>query len=310
MRKKIISCILFTGIFVISSSLVYGEGNLSKELTAEKTVDELKRKNTNEKQYAATYLNVRAEASLESEIKDTLNTGDEVYVTDISKDKKWSYIEYGSNQNGYVDNEYLVGEDKIEKLPDGVILVKAEKDLYATIGVYVREDDTKDSKAIGVLDEGESIKATGICSNDWIRVKYENKDAYVYGEYLSTELPQQSNSQYEDETWEDTVYDNHSNQEDTSNLNNFNESHSNPESDDEELWEEWLGEHYGYDSNGMPINPAENNNDGEQHSNPESDDEELWEKYLGEHYGYNADGSAIDPYQTNEDGTWTYPEYH
>lgn len=60
----------------------------------------------------------------------------------------------------------------------------------------------------------------------------------------------------------------------------------------------------------MPINPAENNNDGEQHSNPESDDEELWEKYLGEHYGYNADGSAIDPYQTNEDGTWTYPEYH
>lgn len=30
---------------------------------------------------------------------------------------------------------------------------------------------------------------TGVCENGWSRVQYKDKDAYIYGEYLTTEKP-------------------------------------------------------------------------------------------------------------------------
>lgn len=271
-------------------------------------------KNTNEavtsgKQYVATYLNVRSEASTDSEVLDTLNTGDEVEVTGLSQDKKWSSVKYGNGKTGYVDNEYLVGEDQIEKLKDGVILIKAEKELYASIGVYVRKDCTKDSEALGVLEEGDMVKATGVCSNDWVRVKYENSTAYVYGEYLNAGTAGEGD-------WEHTVYSNHTEQEDADEEDEGKDyydylAETQPGSDEDE-YAKWLGEKYGYDENGDPIDPSVVNDDGswkypEFHNGeiyPDSyerddyydENDHSYEEWLGEKYGYDENGDPIDPY--------------
>ena len=58
--------------------------------------------------------------------------------------------------------------------------------VYATAGVHIRESYTTDSKVLGSLAKGASIQRTGVCENGWSRVQYESKDAYIYGEYLTT----------------------------------------------------------------------------------------------------------------------------
>lgn len=61
--------------------------------------------------------------------------------------------------------------------------------VYATAGVHIRESYTTDSKVLGSLAKGASVQRTGVCENGWSRVQYESKDAYIYGEYLTTEKP-------------------------------------------------------------------------------------------------------------------------
>lgn len=62
--------------------------------------------------------------------------------------------------------------------------------VYATAGVHIRESYTTDSKVLGSLAKGASIQRTGVCENGWSRVQYESKDAYIYGEYLTTKKPE------------------------------------------------------------------------------------------------------------------------
>lgn len=64
-----------------------------------------------------------------------------------------------------------------------------DETVYATAGVYIRESYTTDSKVLGSLAKGSSIMRTGVCENGWSRVLYTDKDAYIYGEYLTTEKP-------------------------------------------------------------------------------------------------------------------------
>lgn len=66
-----------------------------------------------------------------------------------------------------------------------------DETVYATAGVHIRESYTTDSKVLGSLAKGGSIKRTGVCENGWSRVVYADRDAYIYGEYLTTEKPKE-----------------------------------------------------------------------------------------------------------------------
>lgn len=66
-----------------------------------------------------------------------------------------------------------------------------DETVYATAGVYIRESYTTDSKILGSLAKGSSIRRTGACENGWSRVLYADRDAYIYGEYLTTEKPKE-----------------------------------------------------------------------------------------------------------------------
>lgn len=63
--------------------------------------------------------------------------------------------------------------------------------VYTTAGVHIRESYTTDSKVLGSLAKGDSVLRTGVCENGWSRVQYQDKDAYIYGEYLTTNKPKE-----------------------------------------------------------------------------------------------------------------------
>lgn len=64
--------------------------------------------------------------------------------------------------------------------------------VYTTAGVHIRELYTTDSQVLASLAKGDSIKRTGVCDNGWSRVQFEDRDAYIYGDYLTTEKPEKN----------------------------------------------------------------------------------------------------------------------
>lgn len=61
--------------------------------------------------------------------------------------------------------------------------------VYATAGVHIRKSYSTDSQVVGSLPKGSSILRTGVCDNGWSRVQFNNADAYIYGDYLTTTAP-------------------------------------------------------------------------------------------------------------------------
>lgn len=79
----------------------------------------------------------------------------------------------------------------VEKEQKEMKIKAVNETVYTTAGVHIRGSYTIDSKVLGSLAKGDSILRTGVCENGWSRVQYENKDAYIYGEYLTTEKPKE-----------------------------------------------------------------------------------------------------------------------
>lgn len=59
--------------------------------------------------------------------------------------------------------------------------------VYATLNVNIRTEPDVSSQSIGVLKTGEEITRTGIGSNGWDRVIYNNSTRYICHKYLSTQ---------------------------------------------------------------------------------------------------------------------------
>lgn len=79
----------------------------------------------------------------------------------------------------------------VEKEQKEMKIKAVNETVYTTAGVHIRESYTTASKVLGSLAKGDSILRTGVCENGWSRVQYESKDAYIYGEYLTTNKPKE-----------------------------------------------------------------------------------------------------------------------
>lgn len=72
----------------------------------------------------------------------------------------------------------------------GAVSIKAvDETVWATATVNVREDSSTDAKKVGTLKKGKKITRTGVLSNGWSRVKYDNKDCYIASSYLTLKDP-------------------------------------------------------------------------------------------------------------------------
>lgn len=50
--------------------------------------------------------------------------------------------------------------------------------------LLVRSGPGKTYDRLGSVNNGEQVEVTGICSNGWYRISFEQKEGYVYGDYL------------------------------------------------------------------------------------------------------------------------------
>lgn len=129
------------------------------------------------------YLNIRSEASEESEVVGKFYTGN--VGTIVEKGEQWSLVSSG-NAYGYVNNDYLLfgdaAEEYIENNCDRVARVTAET-------LNVRAEDSTDSDVVSLSDEGDAFTVLEQ-EGDWVKVAasadsvgYVAKD-YVYVDYV------------------------------------------------------------------------------------------------------------------------------
>lgn len=124
------------------------------------------------------YLNIRSEASEESDVVGKFYTGN--VGTIVEKGDDWSLVSSG-NAYGYVKNDYLLfgsdAEDYIENNCDQVAKVTAET-------LNVRAEESTDSDVVTLSDEGDSLTILGK-ENGWIKVAVsEDEVGYVASDYV------------------------------------------------------------------------------------------------------------------------------
>lgn len=118
------------------------------------------------------------------EYKNGLREGNWIVVTYIGE------IQQTDTRNVKVvkitDNDSNVIEPEQKKMN-----IKAlDETVYCTAdGVNIRQSYTTDSQVLGVLRGGDSVQRTGVCENGWSRIIFNGADAYVYGDYLTTDAP-------------------------------------------------------------------------------------------------------------------------
>lgn len=281
-------CLVATGILIggnlPAASMVRTEAAvMSQKEFSEETASGIPVKKANKDQYSATYLNIREDATTESDVVKVLHTGEKVHVTGICEND-WARVEYGNNETGYVDREYLVNKDRIEKTPSGVIVVKATQYLYTREGVKVYSDCKEGSELLGSLDEDEEVEATGICANDWIRIKYKKTTGYVDGDYLMLQDSEEEVSDTEEGSR--NIYDSFYSQNDSDNGQQYSP--------------------FGYHEDGTPITYEEYiETDGAE---PRENATRCYIEWL-EANGIDYDPEAV--YGRHEDGTpVTYDEFY
>lgn len=119
----------------------------------------------------------------EHQIKNGLREGNWITITYIGE------LKGTDTKNVKVIKIQDDDENKVEAEKKKMQMKAVDETVYATAGVHIRKSYSTNSKVVGSLAKGESIKRTGVCENGWSRVVYKNADAYIYGEYLTKNAP-------------------------------------------------------------------------------------------------------------------------
>ena len=127
------------------------------------------------------YVTIRREASTESEAVGRLYKGGAAEV--VEKGEYWTRIISGDCE-GYISNDYLEFGIDAKEIAD------RDCSLVATViadGLKVRAEASEESKTRDLLGCGE--KADVISQEDgWLKIKYDDGEAYIKAEYTSIEF--------------------------------------------------------------------------------------------------------------------------
>jgi len=136
--------------------------------------------------YSTAEVNIRMQPNTTSDRYGMLSRGEKVTVTGETNNG-WYQIVFRDIYTGYVFGDYLTAEE----IDSGVTVTTYEAPVtrYATEQVNVRESYSTNSSKRGYLTKGETVSVIGETSNGWYQIMYGDKEAYVYGIYLSTEPP-------------------------------------------------------------------------------------------------------------------------
>lgn len=129
-------------------------------------------------------MNVRAEASKDSEIVGRLRKGDVAEVVEIGEE--WTHIKSG-NVDGYVKNEYCVYG------LDALAYAYANIDVRATVignGVRVRNEASTEGGIVAAVSKGATliVEPDAEPVEGWVAVRFTGKTRYVSADYVETVL--------------------------------------------------------------------------------------------------------------------------
>lgn len=129
-------------------------------------------------------MNVRAEASTDSEIVGRLRKGDVAEVVEIGEE--WTHIKSG-NVDGYVKNQYCIYG------LDAMAYAYANIDIRATVtgnGVRVRSEASTDSGIVAAVSKGATliVEPDAEPVEGWVAVRFTGKTRYVSADYVETVL--------------------------------------------------------------------------------------------------------------------------
>jgi len=124
-------------------------------------------------------MNVRAEASTDSEIVGRLRKGDVAEIVEIGEE--WTHIKSG-NVDGYVKNEYCIYG------LDALAYANANIDVRATItgnGIRVRSEASTDSNIVAAVSKGVVliVEPEAEPVDGWLAVRYTGKTRYISADY-------------------------------------------------------------------------------------------------------------------------------
>ena len=162
--------------------------------------------------YAVQGVNIREQASADSDIIGSLQTGESVART--SNDGEWSCITI-NGVKGYIKSDYLTTEkpasasgqksqsaqtqktetkkasaQKSQTSAESSITIEEVNDtVYATAGVNVRKSPDASSEKLGSISAGDSVMRTGKTSNGWTRVNAGGVTGYINSNYLTSQKP-------------------------------------------------------------------------------------------------------------------------
>lgn len=93
----------------------------------------------------------------------------------VGKQGTWYKVELEDNEFGWINSEYV-------ELKNESIYVNVDR-------LNFREDNNLDAKIHKVLNKGTKVDLIEQ-SGDWLKIKYENKEGYVYSKYITDEKPE------------------------------------------------------------------------------------------------------------------------
>lgn len=111
------------------------------------------------------------------------------------REGNWVVVTYLGTINGTDGSSVKVVKitdndpNTVEQAKQQMNIKAVDETTYATAGVHIRASYSTDSEVLGNLAQGQSIQRTGVCDNGWSRVNYNGTDAYIYGDYLTTQAP-------------------------------------------------------------------------------------------------------------------------
>ena len=119
------------------------------------------------------YLNVRKSASTASSIVSKLEKGS--YITLISQNGNWWYVEYAKGQYGYCHSSYIKGTDS------NIATVNTQSS-----PLNIRSGAGTGYSRLGTIPKGETVIVLST-SGDWCRILYNGtKTGYVSKKYLAS----------------------------------------------------------------------------------------------------------------------------
>lgn len=174
--RRILSCDDWD-LVIYKDKIGFVSGQYTKDIADSDSKLEIKRKEGYIS--ADTGINLRLGPSMEDKVIGSLGTGEIAEVWGITNDG-WYLVCY-NGQIGYVYSEYVSYNDSFEfsKNGDGKIYG------YTSSNVNFREDPTKNSEVIRVLDKGEQVEVLSQEDNKWFHVIYNGEEGYIMDKYIT-----------------------------------------------------------------------------------------------------------------------------